>query len=67
MSGYTLRSPNTVLTTLIESGQIGTIGSDDMRDMFTSGMSALPNTQTTSYTLVLTDAWLCVEMAGGSE
>jgi hypothetical protein len=63
MSGATVRTPNTVQTTLLQDGQApGSINPQDARDQFASAMSAMPNTQTTSYTLVLTDAWLCVEL-----
>jgi hypothetical protein len=67
MSGYTVRTPNTVMTTLIQDGQAaGSITPQDARDLFASAMSAEPNTQTASYTLVLTDAWLCVEYNSSS-
>ncbi len=63
MSGYTLRTPNTVLTTLVQDGQAaGSIIPGDARDLYASAMGVQPNTQTASYTLVLTDAFLCIEM-----
>jgi hypothetical protein len=63
MSGYTLRTPNTILTTLLQDGQAsGSIIPVDLRDGLMSGQGVQINTQTASYTLVLTDAFLCVEM-----
>lgn len=63
MSGYTLRTPNTVLTTLDQDGQAaGSINPADLRDNFMSAQGVLVNTRVSSYTLVLIDAFLCVEM-----
>jgi hypothetical protein len=66
MSGYTIRTPATVLTTLIQDFQAaGSINPQDIRDLFSSAMSVETNVRTFaapgSYTLTLTDAWLCVE------
>lgn len=67
MSGYTISTPDTVLTTLLLDGQsIGSITAADARIVFASGMSALPSVKTVSYTLVLTDAWLCIEYNSAS-
>lgn len=63
MSGYTIRTPATVLTTLIQDGQAaGSINPQDIRDLFASVMSMEPNVQTSSYTLVLTDIWQSLVM-----
>lgn len=67
MSGYTLRAPNVILTTLIQDGQaVNSISAQDMRDDFTSAMGIQGSIETLSYTLVLTDAFLCVEMISAS-
>lgn len=66
MSGYTLRTLATVLTTLLQDGQSGGISAQDIRDALTSAMAVQQNTQTASYTLVLGDAFLCIEMNSAS-
>lgn len=67
MSGYTVRTPTDVLTNLVEDAQpAGSISAVDVRDLFASAMSVMVNTQTASYTLVLTDAWRCVELNSAS-
>jgi hypothetical protein len=67
MSGYTIRTPAAVLTTLIEDGQVaGSISPQDIRDLLSSVMSVEPNTQTATYTLVLGDAWMCFEYNSSS-
>jgi len=66
MSGYTISTPDTVLTTQFPDGQVGTISAQDARNLFASAMSAVPNTQTVSYTLLLTDAWRCFEYNSAS-
>lgn len=58
MSGYTIRTPVTILTTLIQDAQAaGSINPQDIRDLFASVLSVEPNTQTGSYTLTLNDIW----------
>lgn len=58
MSGYTIRTPPTVLTTIAQDGQAsGAFNLQDFRDSLASAMSLEPNVQTASYTLVLTDIW----------
>lgn len=67
MSGYTIRTPGSVLSTLIEDLQAaGSITAQDVRDLFASAMSLEPNVQTASYTLVLTDIWQCLVMNSAS-
>jgi hypothetical protein len=67
VSGYTTRTPNSVLTTLVQDGQTaGAISAQDARDLFVSAMAVQPNTQTASYTLLLTDAWTCIEYNSSS-
>jgi hypothetical protein len=67
MSGYTVRTPATVFTTLVEDAQAaGSINPQDIRDLFSSALSVEPNTQTASYTLTLGDAWLCIEYNSAS-
>lgn len=67
MSGYSIVTPNTVLTTLIEDGQPPqSISPLDARTLFASAMSTVPNMQTISYTLVITDAWTCIEYNSAS-
>lgn len=67
MSGYTIRTPQAVLTTLVQDGQAaGSINPADIRDLLASAMSAQPNTQTVPYTLLLTDAWTCIEYNSAS-
>lgn len=67
MSGYTISTPDTVLTTLVQDGQAAnSITPADMRILFASAMSVEPSTKTASYTLVLTDAWLCIEYNSAS-
>jgi hypothetical protein len=59
MSGYTIRTLATVLTTLIEDGQAaGSITPQDVRDALASVESVEPNIQTASYTLAIGDAWM---------
>jgi hypothetical protein len=58
MSGYTIRTPVAILTTIIQDFQAaGSINPQDIRDLFASVMSLEPNAQTGSWTLVLTDIW----------
>src|ERR1700733_2838022 len=67
MSGYTIRTPDTVATTELEDGQgVGAVNLQDIRDEMFSVISILPNTQTVSYTLVLTDIGKCVVMNSAS-
>lgn len=67
MSGYTIATPNTVNTTMDEDGQAaGSISPGDLRSTFASAMSVEPNTQTSTYTLLLTDAWTCIEYNSSS-
>lgn len=63
MSGYTIRSPATILNTLFPDAQAaGSINPQDFRDLFASALSLESNIQTSSYTLVLTDIWQCLVM-----
>jgi hypothetical protein len=58
MSGYTVRTPVAVLTTLAQDfQQAGSFTLQDLRDVWASVASIVPNVQTTSYTLALTDVW----------
>lgn len=67
MSGYTIRTPVAVLTTLIEDAQAaGSITPQKIRDLFASVMSLEPNAQTVSYTIVLTDVWQALVMNSAS-
>jgi hypothetical protein len=67
MSGYTISTPDTILTTQFQDGQgAGAITPSDARNLFASAMSVGPSTKTASYTLVLTDAWLCIEYNSSS-
>lgn len=63
MSGYTIRTPVSIFTTVAQDGQApGSISAQDIRDLFASALSLEPNIQTVSYTLVLTDVWRCLVM-----
>lgn len=67
MSGYTVRTPQAILTTIVQDAQAaGSINPADIRDLFTSAMSVEPNTQTATYTLTLADAWCCIEYNSAS-
>jgi hypothetical protein len=67
MSGYTIRTPAQVLTTLIQDAQTaGAINAQDIRDLLASVSSLEPNVQTASYTLVLADVWQTLVMNSAS-
>lgn len=67
MSGYTIRTPVSVLTTLAQDGQAsGAFTLQRFRDSFASFASLEPNVQTASYTLALTDIWQCLVMNSAS-
>ena len=66
MSGYTVASPDTILTTQSQDGQAaGSYTLAELRNLFASAMSVEPKVLTFgapgSYTVVLTDAWMCLE------
>lgn len=59
----TVRSVQTVLTTLIQDGQApGAISEQDERDLFLSAVCVLPYRKTGSYVLVLDDMNAAIEM-----
>ena len=67
MSGYTLTDLNTVLTTLLQDGQGAfQLTPGDERSAVASAAAMMPNVQTTSYTLVLTDVAKCIVMNSAS-
>lgn len=62
MSGYTIRTPDTVFSTLVQDGQPdGSIDPQDERDALAAAMSVMPSVKTVSYILTLADAWTCIE------
>ncbi len=67
MSGYTISDPNTVFTTLLQDGQPQfSITPLDVRSAAASATGLIPNVQTASYTLVLTDVAKCIVMNSAS-
>jgi hypothetical protein len=67
MSGYTITDLNTTFTTLLQDGQAQfSITPLDFRTGFASTAGMIANTQTSSYTLVLTDFGKCVVMNSSS-
>ncbi len=67
MSGYTISDLNTVFTTLLQDGQLNfAITAAKERSAVASATSLIPNVQTSSYTLVLTDVAKCIVMNSAS-
>jgi hypothetical protein len=67
MSGYTISDLNTVFTTLDQDGQAQfSITPLDLRSSIASAAGLIPNVQTVSYTLVLTDVAKCIVMNSAS-
>ena len=67
MSGYTISDLNTVFTTLDQDGQAqSAITPLDLRSSIASAAGLIPNVQTVSYTLVLTDIAKCIVMNSAS-
>lgn len=68
MSGYTIRTPVAVLTTIIQDFQTaGSIDPKDIRDLFASVLSLEPNPVSVfPYTLGINDVWQGLVMTSGS-
>ena len=67
MSGYTITDLNTVFTTLDQDGQADrSITEGRLRTSIASAAGLIPNVQTASYTLVLTDLSKCITMNSAS-
>lgn len=67
MSGYTISDLNTVLTTLLQDGQSQfSLTPGKERSAVASAVGLIPNVQTVSYTLVLTDVAKCIVMNSAS-
>lgn len=67
MSGYTISDLNTVFTTLLQDGQANfSVNVGKERSAVASAAGLIPNVQTASYTLLLTDAFKCMVMNSAS-